>query len=516
MYPLHGRIAHIWLGVVFSAGVSGADPFEPDNNPGEAIVVNDNLKQSGRAISPAGEYDSYRFTLSGSTTVVMETNRRPVVGSESLFVSFYDAGIHYMDGTIDSIAMDFPAGTFFGVVEAANQGVVISDYDIGISLYPHSPDSKEPNESIGQSKALSPRVLNRFLNLTPASDVDFFTLNAGNKGGSAKTVVQATSAVRNVTFALFTSAGNDETPFEENQNELIVNLSPGNHFLRVTDYENEGAVPSYTLTYWPISGADPYEDDDSPATASTARTQGADHTSSGHEQFRNIFPLNDVDWIRIYVEDADSLVVKAPAAFGDDPQITLFDSTGTTILGAPSESLTDYANPPDGFYLIRIQQDPGVDWNSENLYRLSVETIPIPRFTQGTIAGTVAVASDSSPINGASIQVMTPVSVQTTTASNGVYLIDALPQGAYSIRASKSGFQSQTLSVQVGASVVNLSFTLSAAGATDLNGDNAVNAVDVQLAINGALGVGPSADVNNDGQTNAVDVQLVINAALGL
>jgi len=54
--------------------------------------------------------------------------------------------------------------------------------------------------------------------------------------------------------------------------------------------------------------------------------------------------------------------------------------------------------------------------------------------------------------------------------------------------------------------------------AEDLNEDGAVNAVDVQLVINGALGLlDPlETDVNFDKVTNAVDVQLVINAALGL
>jgi hypothetical protein len=43
--------------------------------------------------------------------------------------------------------------------------------------------------------------------------------------------------------------------------------------------------------------------------------------------------------------------------------------------------------------------------------------------------------------------------------------------------------------------------------------------VDVQFVINKALGIaigGRDADVNHDNQVNAVDVQLVINAALGL
>ena len=53
----------------------------------------------------------------------------------------------------------------------------------------------------------------------------------------------------------------------------------------------------------------------------------------------------------------------------------------------------------------------------------------------------------------------------------------------------------------------------------DIDGSGAVDAIDVQLAINGALGlpIGSfSADVNNDGATDAVDVQLVINAVLGV
>ena len=53
---------------------------------------------------------------------------------------------------------------------------------------------------------------------------------------------------------------------------------------------------------------------------------------------------------------------------------------------------------------------------------------------------------------------------------------------------------------------------------TDINFSGAVDAADVQLVINAALGIDMpyDADVNRDGQINAVDVQLVINAVLGL
>ncbi len=52
----------------------------------------------------------------------------------------------------------------------------------------------------------------------------------------------------------------------------------------------------------------------------------------------------------------------------------------------------------------------------------------------------------------------------------------------------------------------------------DVNNDETVNAVDVQLVINDALGlsVGWDCDINDDDTVNAIDVQLVINAALGI
>jgi len=52
----------------------------------------------------------------------------------------------------------------------------------------------------------------------------------------------------------------------------------------------------------------------------------------------------------------------------------------------------------------------------------------------------------------------------------------------------------------------------------DVNGDGSVNAIDVQLVINEALGIhtGYDCDLNGDESVNAIDVQLVINTALGM
>ena len=58
----------------------------------------------------------------------------------------------------------------------------------------------------------------------------------------------------------------------------------------------------------------------------------------------------------------------------------------------------------------------------------------------------------------------------------------------------------------------------SSAGSGDVNSDGSTNAVDVQLVINGALGINVpyNTDLNGDGDTTAVDIQMVINAALGI
>jgi hypothetical protein len=52
----------------------------------------------------------------------------------------------------------------------------------------------------------------------------------------------------------------------------------------------------------------------------------------------------------------------------------------------------------------------------------------------------------------------------------------------------------------------------------DVNGDDVTDAIDIQLVINGVLGLTGDfpTDVNDDGMTDAVDIQLVINEVLGV
>jgi predicted outer membrane repeat protein len=107
---------------------------------------------------------------------------------------------------------------------------------------------------------------------------------------------------------------------------------------------------------------------------------------------------------------------------------------------------------------------------------------------------------------------------------SGIVLLPAVPEGTYTLETSASGFipVSQFFSIDA-LEIVALSIPLiggTTTDPTDVDGSGTVDAVDVQLTINAALGLpvpsGTISDVDGNGITNAIDIQLVINAALGV
>ena len=82
---------------------------------------------------------------------------------------------------------------------------------------------------------------------------------------------------------------------------------------------------------------------------------------------------------------------------------------------------------------------------------------------------------------------------------NSFALVNDVNQNAYSV------------------SLNSISTAPAASPACDLNRDGVANALDVQIAINQALGISPcgTAALTGNGQCNVVDVQRIINASLG-
>jgi len=139
----------------------------------------------------------------------------------------------------------------------------------------------------------------------------------------------------------------------------------------------------------------------------------------------------------------------------------------------------------------------------------------------GTLAGFVGDSGDEAPLAGATIALQGRVNVTTQAQNDGNYVFDALPEGVYEARASLAGYFPDSRTVTVRSGTTSAAFLLdwdaASAHPADLNKDKRINAIDVQIVINGALGVDTQefeTDVNGDGLTNAIDVQSVINAAL--
>jgi 6-phosphogluconolactonase (cycloisomerase 2 family) len=141
-----------------------------------------------------------------------------------------------------------------------------------------------------------------------------------------------------------------------------------------------------------------------------------------------------------------------------------------------------------------------------------------------TLTGVILAADDDTPIEYALVTATGPANTSTNTSSDGAYTFPALPEGLYTVHASAIGFDGETAVLSVAAAeIAESSFLMQSATEpsgepTDINDDETIDAVDVQLVINAALGISISfdADVDDNDAVDAVDIQLVINAVLGV
>jgi hypothetical protein len=106
-------------------------------------------------------------------------------------------------------------------------------------------------------------------------------------------------------------------------------LSPGTYYIKITEYQNDGTIGSYTLratwTDIPIGGgitADAYEADNTPTDARVI--------TSGQTQNRNIHLAGNVDWARftVGVNGASNVVVETDGPSGDT-QMWLYGPNNT-------------------------------------------------------------------------------------------------------------------------------------------------------------------------------------------
>ena len=228
------------------------------------------------------------------------------------------------------------------------------------------------------------------------------------------------------------------------------------------------------------------------------------------------------------------------------------DGTGTygliLVKGDVSCSLIDFIEPqvslsrPSAGEIVESGSIYSISWSSSDNIGIATQEIRLSNDSGITYPIVIAVNLDNS-VQSYNWQV--PASLTSTTARIKVIALDAqgnkgegvnagnfiiintnLPPNSVEVkydydrlnRLVKSTLSTAAISYAYDALGNRLS--LSGSGAfipEDINRDGKVDAVDVQLVINAALGLnigGLNADVNSNGRVDAVDVQLVINKAL--
>ena len=295
-------------------------------------------------------------------------------------------------------------------------------------------------------------------------------------------------------------------------------------------------VPTFVLfiALTPFAGTfelDTFEDDDTPNQASIIGVGAAEPQS---HNFDALFDdgLGDEDWVVFMVTESNIFSIET-LNLGEnaDTAITLYlaDAEGNltfvtedTLAGS---SLIQIFLEGPATYFVRVtnlldRTGLGTDYDLR-VFVPNLGNIP------GTIVGFVTSTEESMPpIFRAQVSIRQFPLIRVFTDSTGAYVIPAVTPGSYTLDVSAMGFQTPaqgiTRNIGDGELIVQdfeLQPEVNVPDPEDINGDNAVNAVDIQLVINEVLGTGSSgnaADTNSDGSINSVDIQLVINAVLGI
>lgn len=270
-----------------------------------------------------------------------------------------------------------------------------------------------------------------------------------------------------------------------------------------------------------IGIADAWETDNSFETANWMPVNSV----QGH----NFHAANDADWMRFVSPSSGTatIAVLAPA-HRCSPVVQLYRqrdllsnpsaSPVREVSGGPAEEVVfTHAFQASEAYLLRVANQDGSVYGAGTSY-LSIVAVGTGGLIPSTVFVTTLSSLNQAPLKGTAVTFDNSIAINTT--ADGVALFVCNGFGNYNIAAAKAGYEAANRVVNVNKSVENVTMALtpSGGGSTDVNGNGEINAVDVQLVINEALGIstGYSGDIDANGLVNAVDVQLVINGALGL
>jgi len=163
--------------------------------------------------------------------------------------------------------------------------------------------------------------------------------------------------------------------------------------------------------------------------------------------------------------------------------------------------------------------DWGVYTEEEIAAQLSGDVDATNFITSSLDANTIVAEVLFGPADPATVTVTLDTGVEAVRdPATGLYFFENVTPGPHTVQITAPDHFPVSRAVEViEGHVAGVSASLLNVDAFDLDGDTHVNAVDVQLVINSALGLSGSGsgDLNNDEMVNALDIQMIINAALG-
>jgi len=315
---------------------------------------------------------------------------------------------------------------------------------------------------------------------------------------------------------------------------------PGIGFINEIIHANDFAVPAQ-----PAPNGAPTAQTDGPYTANEGAPLMLDASASTDPENEPITFRWDFDLDGTYDTDWSSDPVTShtwPDDFSGDVGLEvrdIWDATDTALVGVrvrnvpPTPTITSLGRGVNYGIVGEMSevrftiQDPGADtyvytieWGDGAIDRAIPATADAEQFASHVYTGTgmyevkVEVEDDDGGLN----KVYGQIEIGMPVDSDGDGLYDEFETRLYHTDPNDPDTDHDSFSdgeeVDNGTDPLD---PLDPGRAEDIDNDGNVNAVDVQLVINGALGfMDPATDVNGDNQTNAVDVQLVINQALGL
>jgi len=327
-----------------------SDPYEPDNTCVEANEITPGVQQT-RSISPVGDFDWARFTLSETTDLIIQTSGPEGDTVMALYASDCGTELAYNDdyGTSSFSRIyqnDLPAGTYNILVWEYGSNAVIDPYYLDLTLLgpntppeidlllPSSDTTIAPGVSILIHWTDSDPDDNATISLAYDSDSD-----PGNGGYTYLTTSLSEDADDAADFYTWSTTG----------------VPPGTYYIwgAISDGTNpivydvaEGRVTVQ------LPAGDSYEPDDTCGTAKAIQ--------SSVQQTRSIYPLGDDDWITFTLTQLSDVTLETSGPVGDT-QMWLYASDCSTQLdfddddGAGYFSLIHRTGLASGTYYILIR-----------------------------------------------------------------------------------------------------------------------------------------------------------------